>query len=76
MLPTAIAVVKSSPSKQVRDYLGGQDLRILPERGIMELQTGRTQFGRHRDDHGNWFGCSNPLPAVRHFVLADHYHTA
>lgn len=52
--------------------LGGQDLRILPERGIMELQTGRTQFGRHRDDHGNWFGCSNPLP-VRHFVLADHY---
>ena len=52
--------------------LGGQDLRIMPERGIMELQTGRTQFGRHRDDHGNWFGCSNPLP-VRHFVLADQY---
>ncbi len=52
--------------------LGGQDLRIFPETGIMELQTGQTQFGRHRDDHGNWFGCSNPLP-VRHFVLADQY---
>ena len=55
-----------------RFHLGGQDLRIRPDSGEIELQTGRTQFGRHRDDHGNWFGCSNPLP-VRHFVLADHY---
>ena len=55
-----------------RVNLGGQDLRILPDLGEIDLQTGRTQFGRHRDDHGNWFGCSNPLP-VRHFVLADHY---
>ena len=55
-----------------RVKLGGQDLRILPDLGDIDLQTGRTQFGRHRDDHGNWFGCSNPLP-VRHFVLADHY---
>ena len=55
-----------------RVNLGGQDLRIRPDRGMIDLQTGRTQFGRHRDDHGNWFGCSNPLP-VRHFVLADHY---
>ncbi len=52
--------------------LGGQDLRIRPDSGEIDLQTGRTQFGRHRDDHGNWFGCSNPLP-VRHFILADHY---
>ena len=52
--------------------LGGQDLRIRPDTGEIDLQTGRTQFGRHRDDHGNWFGCSNPLP-VRHFILADHY---
>ena len=55
-----------------RVNLGGQDLRIRPDTGEIDLQTGRTQFGRHRDDHGNWFGCSNPLP-VRHFVLADHY---
>jgi len=55
-----------------RVNLGGQDLRILPDLGEIDLQTGRTQFGRHRDNHGNWFGCSNPLP-VRHFVLADHY---
>ena len=55
-----------------RVNLGGQDLRIRPDLGRIDLQTGRTQFGRHRDDHGNWFGCSNPLP-VRHFVLTDHY---
>ena len=52
--------------------LGGQDLRIRPDDGSLDLQSGRTQFGRHRDDHGNWFGCSNPTP-VRHFVLADQY---
>lgn len=52
--------------------LGGLDLRIRPKDGSLDAQAGRTQFGRHRDDHGNWFGCSNPLP-VRHYVLADHY---
>ncbi|MCG8650346.1 MAG: FG-GAP-like repeat-containing protein, partial [Pirellulales bacterium] len=52
--------------------IAGLDLRIRPEQGLLDVQSGRTQFGRHRDDHGNWFGCSNPLP-VRHYVLADHY---
>ena len=50
----------------------GQDLRVRPDDGSLEPQAGRTQFGRHRDDHGNWFGCSNPLP-LRHYILADHY---
>ena len=50
----------------------GLDLRVRPEDGSLEVQTGRAQFGRHRDDHGNWFGCSNPLP-LKHYVLADHY---
>ena len=48
----------------------GRDLRIRPDTGEIELVAGRTQFGRHRDDHGNWFGCSNPLP-VRHYVLDE-----
>ncbi|MCA9226863.1 MAG: hypothetical protein KDA47_14675, partial [Planctomycetales bacterium] len=52
--------------------IGGRDLRIQPDTGRMQAQAGRTQFGRHRDDVGNWFGCSNPVP-VRHFVLDDHY---
>ncbi len=52
--------------------IGGRDLRIRPSTGALDAQTGQTQFGRHRDDFGNWFGCSNPVP-VRHYVLADHY---
>ncbi len=50
----------------------GRDLRIRPSDGAIDAQSGRTQFGRHRDDHGNWFGSSNPIP-VRHYVLDDHY---
>ena len=63
-----IESVKTGATVDIR----GQDLRIRPSDGALQTQAGRTQFGRHRDDHGNWFGCSNPLP-LRHYVLADHY---
>ncbi len=52
--------------------LGGFDLRIRPDSGEMELVSGRTQFGRNRDDWGNWFGCNNPNP-IFHFVLEQKY---
>ncbi|MCB1237646.1 MAG: c-type cytochrome [Verrucomicrobiae bacterium] len=42
--------------------LGAFDLKIRPETGEMALVTGRTQFGRARDDFDNWFGCSNSRP--------------
>ncbi len=63
-----IESIKSGKKVDIR----GRDLRIRPDDGSLDAQTGQTQFGRHRDDHGNWFGCSNPTP-VRHFALADHY---
>lgn len=50
----------------------GRDLRIRPADGALQAQAGRTQFGRHRDDHGNWFGGNNSVP-VRHYLLGDHY---
>ncbi len=50
----------------------GHDLRIRPDTGDMDLQTGFTQFWRRRDDWGNWFNSSNSQP-LGHFVLADHY---
>jgi putative membrane-bound dehydrogenase-like protein len=50
----------------------GRDLRIRPDEGAIEAETGQTQFGRSRDDWGNWFGCNNSNP-MYHFVLADHY---
>ncbi|MCA8989536.1 MAG: HEAT repeat domain-containing protein, partial [Planctomycetaceae bacterium] len=33
---------------------------------------GRTQYGRNRDDWGNWFGCNNPNP-IFHYVLDLNY---
>ena len=63
--------VKSIKTGELID-INGRDLRIRPQDGSLQAQSGRTQFGRHRDDHGNWFGCSNPIP-VRHYVLDDAY---
>ena len=50
----------------------GRDLRVGPDSGAMEAQSGQTQFGRERDDWGNWFGGNNSNP-MWHYVLADHY---
>jgi len=52
--------------------INGRDLRIRPETGELETQSGQTQFGRNRDDWGNWFGCNNPNP-IFHFVLDEQY---
>jgi putative membrane-bound dehydrogenase-like protein len=49
-----------------------RDLRIHPEDGALDSETGETQFGRARDDWGNWFGCNNCYPMF-HFVIADRY---
>ena len=63
--------IKSLQSGKTLD-ISGHDLRIRPDDGDVDRQAGHTQFGRHRDDWGNWFGCNNSLP-VRHYVLADQY---
>src|SRR5947209_11442080 len=52
--------------------LSGRDFRIRPWSGEIEAQTGQSQFGRARDDWGNWFGNNNSNP-MYHFVLDDHY---
>jgi putative membrane-bound dehydrogenase-like protein len=52
--------------------LRGRDFRLRPDDGSFETQTGQTQFGRSRDDWGNWFGNNNSKP-MYHFVLDDHY---
>jgi putative membrane-bound dehydrogenase-like protein len=50
----------------------GRDFRIRPDDGIIDAQTGQTQYGRCRDDWGDWFGCNNSNP-MYHFVFADQY---
>ncbi|MEX0977259.1 MAG: PVC-type heme-binding CxxCH protein, partial [Pirellulales bacterium] len=49
-----------------------RDYRIRPDEGLLDPQSGETQYGRNPDDWGNWFGNSNSNPMYQ-FVLADHY---
>jgi putative heme-binding domain-containing protein len=50
--------------------IGGRDFRFRPDTGEFEAESGQTQYGRHRDDWGHWFGDNNPNWAW-HYVLAD-----
>ncbi|MCA9148405.1 MAG: polysaccharide deacetylase family protein [Planctomycetales bacterium] len=52
--------------------LSGRDLRIDPDTGAMEAITGSAQYGRSRNDWGDWFGGNNSDP-LYHYVLDDHY---
>ncbi len=63
--------VRSVKTGKVVD-IRGRDFRIKPDTGDIDLQSGLTQFGRNRDDWGNWFGGNNSNP-MWHFALADHY---
>jgi putative membrane-bound dehydrogenase-like protein len=50
--------------------LGAFDLKIRPDSGEVKLTAGRTQYGRTRDDFGNWFGNNNSFPLWQ-FVLPN-----
>jgi putative membrane-bound dehydrogenase-like protein len=51
--------------------INGRDFRFRPDTGEFEAESGQTQYGRHRDDWGHWFGNNNPNWAW-HYVLANH----
>jgi putative membrane-bound dehydrogenase-like protein len=63
--------VKSLKTGKTID-IRGRDLRIRPDTGEFEAISGQTQFGRNRDDWGNWFGGNNSNP-MWHYVLDDRY---
>ncbi len=50
--------------------ISGRDFRFRPDTGEFEAESGQTQFGRHRDDWGHWFGNNNPNWGW-HYVLAN-----
>jgi putative membrane-bound dehydrogenase-like protein len=59
--------------KTGKEYdLRGRDFRLRPDDGAFDGQSGQSQFGRARDDWGNWFGNNNSQP-MYHYVLDDHY---
>ncbi len=61
-----------SVSEGTEVNVNGRDLRIRPDTGELDAQSGQTQFGRERDDWGNWFGGNNSDP-MWHYTLEDHY---
>ncbi len=50
--------------------ISGRDFRFRPDTGEFEAESGQTQYGRHRDDWGRWFGNNNPNWAW-HYVLSE-----
>ena len=68
-LDDSTSFVKNSAPKM---NIGGRDLRINPDSGVLGAVSGQTQFGRERDDFGNWFGNNNSNP-IWHYVLEDRY---
>ncbi len=56
----------------VEHRVGSRDFRLRPDQGLMDPQSGPSQYGRSRDDWGNWFGVQNSHP-LWHYVLADQY---
>ena len=52
--------------------LGANDFRFNPMTQDFEIEAGRSQYGKWRDDWGNWFGNNNSLLAW-HYYLPLHY---
>ncbi len=52
--------------------ISGRDFRLRPDDGAFETQAGEAQFGRHRDDWGNWFGNNNAV-WLWHYFLPSQY---
>jgi putative membrane-bound dehydrogenase-like protein len=61
-------MIRSHTGKEFQ--LGSRDFKIRPETGELIALSGPSQFGRARDDWGNWFGVQNSYP-IWHYVLEE-----
>ena len=52
--------------------ISGRDIRFHPETDEFETVSAQTQYGRRRDDWGNWFGNNNPT-WLWHVTMPEHY---
>ncbi len=48
--------------------LGTNDFRFHPVTGALELEAGRSQYGKWRDDYGNWFGNNNSIIGWHYYL--------
>jgi putative membrane-bound dehydrogenase-like protein len=70
---TAVGTVDKGPPKQRQTVdINGRDFRFRPDTGAFETQAGEAQYGRHRDDWGNWFGNNNSI-WLWHYFLPEQY---
>ncbi|TWT53157.1 Neutral ceramidase precursor [Rubripirellula amarantea] len=65
-------------TKLVRSVINGQETKVSHQDIAIDIKSGRvrglsgfTQFGRYRNDWGDWFGGDNSHP-LRHFSLPSH----
>ena len=63
--------VKSTVTGKEVD-ISGRDFRFRPDSGEFETVSGGSQYGRHRDDWGEWFG-NNNSSWLWHFTVPEHY---
>ncbi len=52
--------------------VGSRDFRFQPDNGVLQLESGPSQFGRNRDAWGHWFGTQNANPLWQ-YVISDRY---
>ena len=62
----------TSPGSNLSVNIRGRDFRFRPDTLEFQTQTGQTQYGRRRDDWGNWFGNNNPNLGW-HYAQPEHY---
>jgi putative membrane-bound dehydrogenase-like protein len=65
-------VDKDLPKRSRPVDINGRDFRFRPDTGAFETQAGGAQYGRHRDDWGNWFGNNNSI-WLWHYFLPEQY---
>ncbi|HEV7867911.1 MAG TPA: PVC-type heme-binding CxxCH protein, partial [Chthoniobacteraceae bacterium] len=73
---TVKRVAALSPAPPIRPAapvaISGRDFRCRPDTGEFEAESGATQFGRRRDDWGEWFGNNNST-WLWHYTIEDRY---
>jgi putative membrane-bound dehydrogenase-like protein len=52
--------------------ISGRDFRFRPGSGEFEATSGQTQFGKRRDDWGNWFGGANYTWGWHYFMPEEY----
>lgn len=63
---------KIKAMKTGKEYdLSANDFRFDPKTGEFELEAGRSQYGKWRDDYGNWFGNNNVVWAWHYWLPLD-----